>query len=91
MVLPAAAPLYGRQPTVDDEQGQRRITIEIDAEHVAVSLTYATAQATKTFRTAQTTQTPARFTAAPRQARTAFLRPLPAAFRHRPNRSASRR
>ncbi|MEU1601412.1 hypothetical protein ABZ468_54375 [Streptomyces sp. NPDC005708] len=39
-----------RQPTVDDKQGQRRISIEINVEDVAVSLTYATAQAAKTFR-----------------------------------------
>jgi single-strand DNA-binding protein len=48
-----------RQRTFDDKEGQRRTTIEIDAEDVAVSLTYATAQVTKTFRAAQSTQTPA--------------------------------
>jgi single-strand DNA-binding protein len=48
-----------RQRTFDDKEGQHRTTVEIDAEDVAVSLTYATAQVTKTFRAAQSTQTPA--------------------------------
>jgi single-strand DNA-binding protein len=38
-----------RQRTFDDKEGQRRTTIEIDAEDVAVSLTYATAVVTKTW------------------------------------------
>lgn len=41
-----------RQRTFDDKEGQRRTTVEIDAEDVAVSLTYATAQVTKTYRAA---------------------------------------
>jgi single-strand DNA-binding protein len=43
-----------RQRTFDDKEGQRRTTVEIDVEDVAVSLTYATAQVTKTHRTTQT-------------------------------------
>ncbi|MGW1617106.1 single-stranded DNA-binding protein [Streptomyces sp. NPDC002285] len=39
-----------RQRTFDDREGQRRTTMEIDAEDVAVSLTYATAKVTKTYR-----------------------------------------
>lgn len=39
-----------RQRTFDDKEGQRRTTMEIDAEEVAVSLTYATAAVTKTYR-----------------------------------------
>ncbi|MGW1616756.1 single-stranded DNA-binding protein [Streptomyces sp. NPDC002285] len=39
-----------RQRTFDDKEGQRRTTMEIDAEDVAVSLTYATAKVTKTYR-----------------------------------------
>ncbi|MGW1617354.1 single-stranded DNA-binding protein [Streptomyces sp. NPDC002285] len=39
-----------RQHTFDDNEGQRRTTMEIDAEDVAVSLTYATAKITKTYR-----------------------------------------
>lgn len=39
-----------RQRTFDDTEGQRRTTMEIDAEDVAVSLTYATAKVTKTYR-----------------------------------------
>jgi single-strand DNA-binding protein len=42
-----------RQRTFDDKEGVRRTTVEIDAEDVAISLTYATAQVTKTYRTAQ--------------------------------------
>jgi single-strand DNA-binding protein len=48
-----------RQRTFDDKEGQRRTTVEIDSEDVAVSLTYATAQVTKTFRAAHSAQTPA--------------------------------
>lgn len=44
-----------RQRTFDDKEGQRRTTVEIDAEDVAVSLTYATAQVTKTYRAAPPT------------------------------------
>ncbi|MEU5547678.1 single-stranded DNA-binding protein [Streptomyces sioyaensis] len=51
-----------RQRTFDDKEGQRRTTVEIDAEDVAVSLTYATAQITKTYRAAQP---PAAATTAP--------------------------
>ena len=39
-----------RQRTFDDKEGQRRTTVEIDAEDVAISLTYATTQVTKTYR-----------------------------------------
>ncbi|MEY9995840.1 single-strand DNA-binding protein [Streptomyces sp. V4I8] len=39
-----------RQRTFDDKEGQRRTVLEIDAEDVAVSLTYATAKVTKTYR-----------------------------------------
>jgi single-strand DNA-binding protein len=39
-----------RQRTFDDKDGQRRTMMEIDAEEVAVSLTYARAQVTKTYR-----------------------------------------
>jgi single-strand DNA-binding protein len=38
-----------RQRTFDDKEGQRRTTMEIDAEDVAVSLTYTTAKVTKTY------------------------------------------
>ncbi|MFF4283182.1 single-stranded DNA-binding protein [Streptomyces kronopolitis] len=44
-----------RQRTFDDKEGQRRTTVEIDAEDVAVSLAYATAQVTKTYRPAPPT------------------------------------
>jgi single-strand DNA-binding protein len=50
-----------RQRTFDDKEGQRRTTVEIDAEEVAVSLAFATAQITKTYRAAQ----PAATTPAP--------------------------
>lgn len=39
-----------KQRTFDDKEGQRRTVLEIDAEDVAVSLTYATAKVTKTYR-----------------------------------------
>ncbi|MHB9849113.1 single-stranded DNA-binding protein [Streptomyces krungchingensis] len=39
-----------RQRTLDDKDGQRRTMMEIDAEDVAVFLTYARAQFTKTCR-----------------------------------------
>lgn len=39
-----------RQRTFDDKEGQRRTTVEIDAEDVAVSLMYARATVTKTYR-----------------------------------------
>lgn len=39
-----------RQRTFDDKEGIRRTTVEIDAEDVAASLTYATAKVTKTYR-----------------------------------------
>ncbi|MCX4580823.1 MULTISPECIES: single-stranded DNA-binding protein [Streptomyces] len=38
-----------RQRTFDDKEGVRRITVEIDADEVAASLTYATAQVTKAY------------------------------------------
>ncbi|WP_406410379.1 single-stranded DNA-binding protein [Streptomyces sp. NBC_01614] len=39
-----------KQRTFDDKEGQRRTVVEIDAEEVAASLTYATATVTKTYR-----------------------------------------
>lgn len=39
-----------KQRTFDDKEGQRRTVMEIDAEEVAASLTYATATVTKTYR-----------------------------------------
>jgi single-strand DNA-binding protein len=39
-----------RQRTFDDKEGIRRTTVEIDAEEVAASLTYATATVTKAYR-----------------------------------------
>ncbi|QDN94764.1 single-stranded DNA-binding protein (plasmid) [Streptomyces sp. RLB1-9] len=39
-----------RQRTFDDKEGIRRTTVEIDADEVAASLTYATAQVTKAYR-----------------------------------------
>ncbi|WP_030688823.1 single-stranded DNA-binding protein [Streptomyces sp. NRRL B-1347] len=39
-----------KQRTFDDKKGQRRTVLEIDAEDVAVSLAYMTAQVTKTYR-----------------------------------------
>lgn len=39
-----------RQRTFDDKEGIRRTTVEIDAEEVAASLTYATAKVTKAYR-----------------------------------------
>ena len=39
-----------KQRTFDDKEGQRRTVAEIDAEEIAVSLTYATAAVTKTYR-----------------------------------------
>jgi single-strand DNA-binding protein len=39
-----------RQRTFDDKEGIRRTTMEIDAEEVAASLTYATAKVTRTYR-----------------------------------------
>ncbi|WP_079249748.1 single-stranded DNA-binding protein [Streptomyces sp. IMTB 2501] len=39
-----------RQRTFDDKEGRRRATMEIDAEDVAVSLAYACAAVTKTYR-----------------------------------------
>lgn len=39
-----------KQRTFDDNEGQRRTVVEVDAEEVAASLTYATATVTKTYR-----------------------------------------
>lgn len=39
-----------KQRTFDDKEGQRRTVVEIDAEEIAASLTYATATVTKTYR-----------------------------------------
>ncbi|MEY9988359.1 single-strand DNA-binding protein [Streptomyces sp. V4I8] len=41
-----------RQRTFNDKEGIRRTTVEIDAEEVAASLTYATAKVTRTYRAA---------------------------------------
>ncbi|MFI6689625.1 single-stranded DNA-binding protein [Streptomyces sp. NPDC050485] len=46
-----------RQRTFDDKEGQRRTTVEIDAEDVAVSLTYARVAVTRTHRSAAGPQT----------------------------------
>ncbi|MFF3399616.1 single-stranded DNA-binding protein [Streptomyces sp. NPDC002659] len=45
-----------RQRTFDDKEGQRRTTVEIDAEEVAASLMYARAAVTKTYRPGTTPQ-----------------------------------
>nr|WP_199550316.1 single-stranded DNA-binding protein [Streptomyces sp. N35] len=42
-----------KQRTFDDNEGQRRTVLELDAEEVAVSLTYARAQVTKAYGAAQ--------------------------------------
>ncbi|MET7781987.1 hypothetical protein ABZT28_40795 [Streptomyces sp. NPDC005388] len=47
---PAGADRADRQRTFDDKEGIRRTTVEIDAEEVAASLTYATAKVTKAYR-----------------------------------------
>jgi single-strand DNA-binding protein len=39
-----------KQRTYDDKEGQSRTVVEIDAEEIAASLTYATAKVTKTYR-----------------------------------------
>jgi single-strand DNA-binding protein len=39
-----------KQRTFDDNEGQRRTVVEMDAEDIAVSLAYATASVTKTYR-----------------------------------------
>ncbi|MFJ8159218.1 single-stranded DNA-binding protein [Streptomyces sp. NPDC094468] len=39
-----------KQRTFDDNEGQRRTVVEMDAEEIAVSLAYATASVTKTYR-----------------------------------------
>ncbi|WP_030775925.1 single-stranded DNA-binding protein, partial [Streptomyces sp. NRRL F-2664] len=45
-----------KQRTFDDKEGQRRTTVEIDAEEIAASLTYATATVTKTYRSGAVSQ-----------------------------------
>ncbi|MFE4578553.1 single-stranded DNA-binding protein [Streptomyces chartreusis] len=65
-----------RQRTFDDKEGQRRTTMEIDAEDVAVSLTYATAKVTKTYR--QGTPDQGRPAPTPDQARQPSPSPAPA-------------
>lgn len=45
-----------KQRTFDDKEGQRRTVMEIDAEEVAASLTYATATVTKTYRAGMPSQ-----------------------------------
>ncbi|MGW2938497.1 single-stranded DNA-binding protein [Streptomyces sp. NPDC001156] len=54
-----------RQRTFDDKEGQRRTTMEIDAEDVAVSLAYATAKVTKTYRQGMPSQSGPASTARP--------------------------
>ncbi|MFC0844760.1 single-stranded DNA-binding protein [Streptomyces noboritoensis] len=54
-----------RQRSFDDAEGQHRTTVEIDAEDVALSLTHATAQVTKTYRPAHATTAPAAATTTP--------------------------
>ncbi|WKK27297.1 single-stranded DNA-binding protein [Streptomyces olivoreticuli] len=54
-----------RQRTFDDREGQRRTTVEIDAEDVAVSLTYATATIARTYRTGVPSQSGPAPTAGP--------------------------
>ncbi|MEV7003684.1 single-stranded DNA-binding protein [Streptomyces sp. NPDC093982] len=39
-----------KQSTFDDNEGQRRTVVEMDAEDIAVSLAYSTASVTKTYR-----------------------------------------
>ncbi|MGW7674302.1 single-stranded DNA-binding protein [Streptomyces sp. NPDC054775] len=39
-----------KQRTFDDNEGQRRTVVEMDAEDIAVSLTYATASVSKAYR-----------------------------------------
>ncbi|MEY9988148.1 single-strand DNA-binding protein [Streptomyces sp. V4I8] len=48
-----------RQRTFDDKEGQRRTAVEIDAEEIAASLTYATATVTKTYRPGAVSQSAA--------------------------------
>lgn len=38
-----------KQRTFDDKESQRRTTVEVDAEEIAASLTYARATVTKTY------------------------------------------
>ncbi|GGJ67604.1 single-stranded DNA-binding protein [Streptomyces brasiliensis] len=45
-----------KQRTFDDKEGQRRTVVEIDAEEVAASLTYATATVTKAYRSGASPQ-----------------------------------
>jgi single-strand DNA-binding protein len=39
-----------KQRTFDDNEGQRRTVVEMDAEDIAISLAYATASVSKTYR-----------------------------------------
>ncbi|MCY0963118.1 single-stranded DNA-binding protein [Streptomyces sp. H27-H5] len=45
-----------KQRVFDDKEGRRRTTVEIDAEEIAASLTYATATVTKTHRPGMVSQ-----------------------------------
>ncbi|MEU5431589.1 single-stranded DNA-binding protein [Streptomyces olivoreticuli] len=54
-----------RQRTFDDREGQRRTTVEIDAEDVAVSLAYATATIARNYRTGVPSQSGPAPTAGP--------------------------
>ncbi|MFJ9822618.1 single-stranded DNA-binding protein [Streptomyces sp. NPDC101151] len=47
-----------KQRTFDDKEGQRRTVVEIDAEEVAASLTYATVTVTKNYRPGGTAPAP---------------------------------
>ncbi|MFD9793361.1 single-stranded DNA-binding protein [Streptomyces sp. NPDC059070] len=56
-----------RQRSFDDAEGQHRTTAEIDAEDIALSLTHAAAQVTKTHRPANATAPAAASTTRPAQ------------------------
>lgn len=47
-----------KQRTFDDKEGIRRTVVEVDAEEIAASLTYAKASVTKTYRPGSTTPAP---------------------------------
>ncbi|MFF1748013.1 single-stranded DNA-binding protein [Streptomyces mirabilis] len=67
-----------RQRTFDDKEGIRRTTVEIDAEEVAASLTYATAKVTKTYRQGMPSQGGPAPTARPASDPTSASSPSPA-------------
>lgn len=45
-----------KQRTFDDREGQRRTTVEIDAQEIAAPLTYTTATAAKIYRSSAVSQ-----------------------------------